>query len=66
MPDKRPDQDVWPKRDDVGDEDGPHSSQDAGRDNAEDARRHDRGSKDVDPDSAESSVDRDDRTGDGA
>jgi hypothetical protein len=66
MAEQKSDQDVWPKRDDVGDEDGPRRSQDVGKDHAQDARRHDRQSKDVDPDSAESSVDRDDRTGDGA
>ena len=45
-----------------GDEDGPHSSGDLPRDRAQDAHtpKDRRPSNDVDPDSAESMVDRDD------
>jgi hypothetical protein len=62
VPEKRNESDVWPKRDEVSDEDGPHSSRDIPHDRAEDARSRTGKSRsqDVDPDSAESAVDRDD------
>jgi hypothetical protein len=65
---KQPEPGAWPERDDVNDEDGPHTSQNMPPDSAQDARRTERRdrSQDVDPDSAESSVDRDDMVGDGA
>ena len=68
MPEKKSEPDAWPKRDDVGDEDGPHSSRDLPRDRAKDDRKRtgERPSQDVDPDSAESTVDRDDAVGDDA
>ena len=66
MPEKQPEPETWPKRDDVTDEDGPHSSRNAPRDRAHDAdtSKPRRPSQDVDPDSAESTVDRDDSSGD--
>lgn len=67
MTDNNPGPNTWPKRDEVSDEDGPHTSHDVPRDRAQDARtsKGERRSQDVDPDSAESQVDRDD-TGDEA
>jgi hypothetical protein len=66
MPEKKPESETWPTRDEVTDEDGPRSSRDIPRERAEDARRHKGGprSQDVDPDSARSPIDRDDASDD--
>ena len=67
MPEKQHQPDTWPPRDEVSDEDGPHRNQDVSRESAKDsgASRRERRSQDVDPDSAESMVDRDDSIGEG-
>jgi hypothetical protein len=64
VPEKRPVPDADPKRDQAS-EDGPHSNRSTPRDSAQDAQRKNRkeGSQDVDPDSAESEVDREDSAG---
>ena len=66
MPDTRSQPDEWPNRDHVSDEDGPDASRDVPRDRAQNAPRgkNNSASQDVDPDSAESQVDRDDSVGD--
>jgi hypothetical protein len=66
MPEKQSQPGGKPTRDAVNDEDGPHSSRHAPRDRAQDANTSTRRrpSQDVDPDSAESLVDRDDTIGD--
>lgn len=65
MAENRPETDEWPKRDQVSDGAGPHATQDSPRDRAQDARRRTERprSHDVDPDSADSQVDRDDTSG---
>jgi hypothetical protein len=62
VPQKQPEPNTWQKRDDVSDEDGPHTTRDVPRQRAEDAgtSKRKRPSQDVDPDSAESTVDRED------
>ena len=65
MPDKKPEHNESPKRDHVSDEERPHSTHNTPRDRAHDApsRTGRSRSQDVDPDSAESDVDRDDTGG---
>ena len=62
MSEKKSKTDEWPKRDEITDEDGPHPSRDVPRDRANDARtsKGEQPSRDIDPDSAESMIDRDD------
>lgn len=67
VPEKHNERDAWPTRDHVSNEDGPHPSRDVPRDSAQDARasKRERRSTDIDPDSAESMVDRDDSVSEG-